>query len=75
MRGHLLIKDIFNVRRTIGIIDGSPLDGLDQSIGPVFIFELKEFIDVLFERMMSSCQTFQIDLGLFAETDKCLHLY
>jgi hypothetical protein len=74
MRSHLLVKDIFDVMGPIGIMYGGPFDGLDKGIDSVFVFEVEEFIDIFFKRLMSGGQTFQIDFGLFTEADKGLHL-
>jgi len=71
---HLLVKDIFDVMGPIGVMQGGPLNGLDQGIGAVFVLEIEKFVDILLERLMSGRQTFQIGLGLFPETDKGLHL-
>ena len=46
LRCHLLIEDIFDIVSSVGVVGGSPFDGLNHRKGAIFIFESEEPFDI-----------------------------
>ena len=43
---HLLIEDIFDIVSSVGVVGGSPFDGLNHRKGAIFIFESEKLFDI-----------------------------
>ena len=71
--GHFLVEDVFDVVCAVGMVDGGFFDGLDESVGAVFILEVEEFFEVFLQGFMGVGETFEVDLGFFSETDEGLN--
>ena len=50
--GHFLVEDVFDVVSAVGMVHGGLFDGLDESVGAVFILEGEEFFEVFLEGFM-----------------------
>lgn len=69
-----LVEDVFDVVGPVGMVEGGSLDGLDECVGAVLVFEGEEFFDGFLERFMGGREVFEIGFGLLSEADKGLDL-
>ena len=63
---HLLVKNVLDIMGAKGLMQGGPLHGVKQGLGPIVIFERQEFLDLLFQGLVGGGQVFEIALGDFA---------
>jgi hypothetical protein len=68
-----LVEDVFDIVSPIGLVEGGSLDGLEERVGAVLVFEGKEFFEVFFEGFMGGGKTFEVGLGLLSEADEGLN--
>jgi hypothetical protein len=69
-----LVEDVFDVVGPVGLVEGGSLDGLNEGIGAVLVFEGEEFFEGFLERFLGGGEVFEIGFGLFSEADKSLDL-
>lgn len=69
-----LVEDIFDVVGPVGPVEGGSLDGLDEGVGAVLVFEGEEFFEGFLKRFLGSGEVFEVGFGLLSETDKGLDL-
>ena len=63
LRRHLLVENVLNIGRSIRLMQGRPVHGVNQGVGPVFIFECQAFVDALFAGLVRGRQVCEIALG------------
>jgi len=69
-----LVEDVFDVVGPVGLVEGGSLDGLDECVGAVLVFEGKEFFEGFLERFLGGQKVFEVGLGFLSEADKGLDL-
>ena len=50
---HLLREDIFDIVGAKGLLQGGPLHGVKEGLGPVVVLECQELLDLLGQRLVS----------------------
>jgi len=69
-----LVEDVFDVVGPVGLVEGGSLDGLEECVGAVLVFEGEEFFESFLERFLSGRKVFEVGFGLLSEADKSLDL-
>ena len=69
-----LVEDVFDVMGPVGLVESGSLDGLDEGIGAVLVFEGEEFFEGLLEGFLGGRKAFEISFGFLSEADKSLNL-
>jgi len=67
---HLLVENVLDRVGAKGLMQGGPLHGVKQGLGPTVIFERQEFLDLLFQGLVGCGQVFERALRDFASGDK-----
>ena len=70
VRGHLLIENILDVVGPIGAVLAGALQGCEEGVGAVVIFEREQLFDTLVQRLPSGGEVFEIGLGHIAQGNK-----
>jgi hypothetical protein len=68
-----LVEDVFDIVSPIGLVEGGSLDGLEECVGAVLVFEGEEFFDGFLERLLGGRKVFEVGFGLLSEADKGLN--
>jgi len=69
-----LVEDVFDVVGPVGLVEGGSLDGLDEGVRAVLVFEGEEFFEGFPERFLGGGEVFEVGFGLLSEADKGLDL-
>ena len=64
---HLLVENVFDIVRSIGLVKGGALHGVEQGLRAVFIFKSQELFDAGFEGLVGGGEMFEIALGDLAQ--------
>ena len=70
VRGHLLLENILDVVGPIGAVLAGALQGCEEGVGAVVIFEREQLFDTLVQRLPSGGEVFEIGLGHIAQGNK-----